>query len=252
MAYNEFAYFYDELNGEANYDALYTYIKAQLDAHGVGQGIVVDLGCGTGDLTLMLTQAGYDMIGVDQSEEMLAVLREKADELGLAGRLLLLRQDILQLDLYGTVQAAISTFDTYNHIGPWEQFEKAIGKAAFFMEKGGVFLFDLNTPYKHREILGDNAFTLEGPDAVCSWKNRHNPALQAVDISIRIDYLDTGEVFKESFREYTYELSAVQNALEQNGFVLESVCDGETFGPLQPESQRYLFTAVKQYTQMEK
>ena len=92
MAYNEFAYFYDELNGEADYDALYTYVKEQLDAHGVADGIVADLGCGTGDLTLMLTQAGYDMIGVDQSEEMLAVLREKADELGISQRLLLLRR----------------------------------------------------------------------------------------------------------------------------------------------------------------
>ena len=100
MAYTEFAYFYDELNCEADYDALYTYIKEQFDAHGVTDGIVADLGCGTGDLTLMLTQAGYDMIGVDQSEEMLAVLREKADELGVSQRLLLLRQDILNLDLF--------------------------------------------------------------------------------------------------------------------------------------------------------
>ena len=92
MAYNEFAYFYDEFNGEADYDALYRYITAELQAHGIRDGILADLGCGTGDLTLMLTQAGYDVIGIDRSEEMLSVLREKADELGLTGRLLLLRR----------------------------------------------------------------------------------------------------------------------------------------------------------------
>ena len=133
MAYNEFAYFYDEFNGEADYDALYGYITDELKAHGITDGILADLGCGTGDLTLMLTQAGYDVIGIDRSEEMLSVLREKADELGLTGRLLLLKQDLLDLDLYGTIRAAVSTFDTYSHIGPQENFEKAIRKAAYFM-----------------------------------------------------------------------------------------------------------------------
>ena len=86
MAYNEFAYFYDEFNGEADYDALYSHIHSQLEAHGIRDGILADLGCGTGELTLMLTQAGYDMIGIDQSEEMLCVVRDKAEQLGLSGR----------------------------------------------------------------------------------------------------------------------------------------------------------------------
>ena len=252
MAYNEFAYFYDELNGAADYDALYLYVKSQLEQNGIHDGIVVDLGCGTGELTLMLTQAGYDMIGVDQSEEMLAVLREKADELEISERLLLLRQDILHLDLYGTIRAAITTFDTYNHIGPRENFEKAIEKAAFFMEKDGVFLFDLNTPYKHREILADNVFDLEGPDATCCWTNHYDEQEQAVSIRIGIHYLDTDEHFEENFKEYTYPLDYVEEVLQRYGFRVEKVCDGETFGPLTEESQRYIITAIKQYTQMEK
>ena len=252
MAYNEFAYFYDELNGEADYDALYTYVTGQLKAHGVTEGILADLGCGTGDLTLMLAQAGYDMIGVDQSEEMLAVLREKAEELGVSHGLLLLRQDILGLDLYGTIRGAVSTFDTYNHIGPAPRFEQAVARAAFFMEKGGVFVFDLNTPYKHREVLANNEFVLEGPDAVCRWRNACSPEGDRVDISISIDYLDTGETFREEFSEYTYEADYVKEVLGQHGFALADLRDGETFGPLRPDSQRYIFTAVKQYTQLEK
>ena len=247
MAYNEFAYFYDEFNGEADYDALYSRIHAALEAHGIRDGIVADLGCGTGELTLMLSQAGYDMIGIDQSEEMLAVVRDKADQLGLSDRLLLLRQDLLQLDLYGTIRAAVSTFDTFNHI---PDLEGAIRRAAFFMEKGGVFLFDMNTPYKHEQVLGENTFTFEGPDASCVWRNHWDSSAQAVDISIAIDYADTGEHFEEQFQEYTYPLERIQAALEQAGFVLEQVCDGETFGPLTPESQRYWFCAVKQYTQL--
>ena len=134
MAYNEFAYFYDEFNGEADYDALYAHIHAKLKEHGIHDGILADLGCGTGELTLMLTQAGYDMIGIDQSEEMLCVVRDKAEQLGLSGRLLLLRQDLLKLDLYGTIRGAVSTFDTFNHI---PDLDTAIANAGFFMEKGG-------------------------------------------------------------------------------------------------------------------
>ena len=88
MAYQEFAYFYDEFNGAADYDALFAYVTGELKAHGIQDGIVADFGCGTGELTLMLTQAGYDMIGIDQSEEMLCIVRDKAEQLGLSGGLL--------------------------------------------------------------------------------------------------------------------------------------------------------------------
>ena len=241
MAYNGFAWFYDEFNGEADYDALYRYVLGQLQSHGVQKGILADLGCGTGDLTLMLAQAGYDMIGVDQSEEMLAVLREKADELGIAGGLL--------LDLYGTIRAAVSTFDTFNHIGPAPRFCKAVERAGFFMEQGGVFIFDLNTPYKHREVLGGRSFTLEAPDAVCHWQNQYDPAADRVDISLDILDTETGERWAEHFPEYSYTLGQVREALTGAGFALESVRDGENFGPLRQNSQRMILTAIKQYTQ---
>lgn len=249
MAYNGFAWFYDEFNGEADYDALYRYVVAQFEAHGIREGIVADLGCGTGDLTLMLTQAGYDMIGVDQSEEMLAVLQEKAAELGLSGQLLLLHQDLLSLDLYGTIRAAVSTFDTLNHIGPADRFFEAVRRAGFFMEEGGVFIFDLNTPYKHREVLGEREITLEVPDAVCRWQNHYDPAAQRVDIALDILDEDTGEHWREQFSEYSYTLDQVQRALDEAGFALESVLDGERFAPLMPDSQRTIITAVKRYTQ---
>ena len=216
--------------------------------HGIHDGILADLGCGTGELTLMLTQAGYDMIGIDQSEEMLCVVRDKAEQLGLSGRLLLLRQDLLKLDLYGTIRGAVSTFDTFIHI---PDLDTAIANAGFFMEKGGVFLFDMNTPYKHRNVLGDNAFTFEEEDAACVWRNHYDAANRRVEITVDIDYHETGEHFHEQFCEYTYDLDTIRTALEKHGFALESVCDGETFGPLTEDSQRYFFCAVKQYTQLE-
>lgn len=169
-------------------------------------------------------------------------------QLGLSGKLLLLRQDLLKLDLYGTIRGAVSTFDTFNHI---PDLDTAIANAGFFMEKGGVFLFDMNTPYKHKNVLGENTFTFEEEDACCVWKNHYNAADRRVEISVDIDYRETGEHFHEAFSEYTYDLDTIRTVLEKHGFVLESVCDGETFGPLTEKSERYFFCAVKQHTQLE-
>nr|WP_317401627.1 methyltransferase domain-containing protein [uncultured Gemmiger sp.] len=252
MAYNEFAYFYDELNEAADYDALYQYVVSELAAHGIHDGLLADLGCGTGELTLMLSQAGYDVIGIDRSEEMLSVLREKADELGMTGKVLLLQQDLLQLDLYGTICAAVSTFDTYNHIGPRENFEKAIANAAFFMEKDGVFVFDLNTPYKHANVLGGQTFDLDAEDALCHWTNQYDDASGRVDIRIEIRDKETGDTWKEEFSEYSYPLPDVEALLDKYGFTVARVADGEDFGPVRPDSQRWIITAVKRYTQEEK
>lgn len=246
MAYNEFAYFYDELNGEADYDALFDYIKAELQRNGVEKGIVADLGCGTGDLTLMLTQCGYDMIAVDLSEEMLSVLYDKADQLELSDKLLVLHQDITKLDLYGTIKAAVSTFDTFNHIGPKDKFEQAITRTSLFMEQNGVFVFDLNTPYKHQQVLGSNEFELETPDVHCVWHNHYDETEGAVTLQLNLQDLETQETWQENFKEYTYPLAYVTEVLNQNGFVVQQVCDGETFQPLTAQSQRYMITAVKQ------
>ena len=181
---------------------------------------------------------------------MLSVLRDKADALGLPlTNPMLLCQDLLQLDLYGTIRAAVSTFDTYNHIGPLENFEKAIAKAAFFMEKDGVFVFDLNTPYKHEKVLSGQTFDFDEDDAACRWSNRYDPQTGRVDLSIDIHYKDTGEDFHESFSEYSYPLDTVKALLTRYGFDPVKIADGESFGPVRPDSQRWIITAVKQYTQ---
>jgi SAM-dependent methyltransferase len=249
LAYQEFACFYDELNGAADYDALFAYIHGELEAHEVREGILADLGCGTGELTLRLFEAGYEVIGIDQSQEMLSVLREKAEAAGAGAQLLLLQQNLLELDLYGTIRAAVSTFDTLNHIGPEENFERAIERAAFFMEKGGVFLFDLNTPYKNDEILSGHQFEIETPDALCQWENRADTANHAVQLHLSIrDKLD-GEIYQEQFLEYSYGMEFVTKCLQKYGFQVAKIADGENFGPVQANSQRWIFTCVKEYTQ---
>ena len=246
-SYDFLAGCYDEFTTDVGYSAWADYIEAHFRRRGLPGKTVLDLACGTGSLTRELAQRGYEMIGVDLSPEMLAEAAEKNQDVdGIPP--IFLCQSMDKLDLYGTIRAAVSTFDTFNHI---PDLDTAIANAGFFMEKGGVFLFDMNTPYKHQNVLGENEFTFEEEDASCVWRNHYDAANRRVEITVDIDYHETGEHFHEEFCEYTYDLDTIRAALEKHGFALESVCDGETFGPLTEDSQRYFFCAVKQYTQLE-
>lgn len=243
MAYEAFAGVYDLLNEDADYDALAQAVLERLHQAGIDSGIVADLGCGTGELTLRLAQAGYDMIAVDLSEDMLAVLREKTEELP-SYNILLLHQDMTALDLYGTARAVVSTFDTLNHIGPLERLQTAITRAAFFIERGGLCIFDMNTPYKHAQVLADNTFTIEAEDGVCVWENRYDPQASATEITLRVS--DESETFFcEQFTEFSYTQQQIETACAAAGLSVQEVCDGETFAPLCETSERFLFTTLK-------
>ncbi len=251
--YNEFAYFYDQLNGAANYRRLHRFVRSRFHRHGLKKGIVADLGCGTGTLSLALAKDGYDLLAVDVSEDMLEVLADKlAYRPRLAGRVQLLRQDLTELDLFGTVQGAVSTFDTLNHIGPLPRLEAALYSAAFFMDEGAVFIFDMNTPYKHQHILADSTYTVETPEAVCEWSNRYQPDIPATRITVRTVRSATGEVFEEEFTEYSYTVDQVCAICEKVGLAVLEVRDGESFRALGPKSQRMIFVTQKQYTQLSK
>ncbi|WP_367925989.1 class I SAM-dependent methyltransferase, partial [uncultured Ruthenibacterium sp.] len=239
-----FADVYDAFNEDADYLALHSALKKRLDAFNIRDGILIDLGCGTGDLTLLLAQDGYDMIGVDLSDEMLSILREKAEEKGVHN-LLLLCQDLTELDLYGTVRAAVSTFDTLNHIGPFSQFSKALKRAALFVEPGGIVLFDMNTPFKHKQVLGNQVFELEAEDVFCTWSNHLDEKNHLTDIQIEIIDKETATREVELFQEYYYTMPEIEMACQQAGLQIIEVCDGENFGALRPDSERYLITALK-------
>lgn len=158
MAYRDFAYWYDALNTEADYDRHTEEIEKLLKTGGVESGIVADLGCGTGEVVIRLAKAGYDMIGVDGSTEMLSVLREKLGPRE-NREFLLLCQDLSELELFGTIKAAVSTSDTLNHLSK-EALAEAISRVSLFTEPGGLLVFDVNTPYKHRVLLANNSLCL--------------------------------------------------------------------------------------------
>lgn len=244
-AYGLFASYYDALNGDADYDKLEGVVCGILQEHGIRDGIVADLGCGTGELTLRLAKQGYDMIAIDASPDMLNVLRDKMADSNQEG-ILLLCQQLEELDLFGTMRAAVSTFDTFNHLPP-PALEKCLKRTALFMEQDGILVFDMNTQYKHEKVLADHLFVAESdrlPGLICEWENSLKLEDKCTDI-----YLEFKEnnklIFSEQFTEYYYLTNDLMDILEGAGFRIEAVLDGETFAQLTDESQRILIAAKK-------
>ena len=172
-AYESLAAVYDRLNAEVPYAAIADLYEAAFRRAGVKPELVLDLGCGTGSMTLELARRGYDMIGVDASPDMLAVAYERKARAGLDG-VLLLCQDMRAFELYGTVGAVVSTLDCVNYLTDDGDLDKCFSLVHNYLDPDGLFLFDVNTPYKFRHVFGDNAYILEDEDCFCAWQNEYN------------------------------------------------------------------------------
>lgn len=244
MSYAEFSYFYDYFNYSADYDKLFSHIKKSAAKYGVTEGIMCDLGCGTGELAFRFDRAGFDVIAVDNSDEMLDVLFDKRDEAEVYN-IQILKQDITQLDMYGTVDLFTCTFDTVNHLEGEEQVQKLFDRVSLFMHPQGVFIFDMNTEYKHKNILADNEFDFIEEEADCHWQNKLFPLKNATKISISIHDKITDARYHEEFFEYYYPLEKIKSMIEKSGMKIEEMTDGEDFGPVRADSQRYMFTVRK-------
>ena len=160
--YSFFARFYDELTQNVDYERRAEHFSALLLSYGIKSGTVLDLACGTGTLTSLISARGYDMIGVDSSPDMLSQAQNRAFEEG--QNILFLCQQMQTLDLFGKIDAALCTLDSINHLTEPEDVRETFRRLGTFIRPGGMFIFDVNTIYKHREILADNSFVYEYPD----------------------------------------------------------------------------------------
>ena len=205
-AYTSFAYVYDTFMDNVPYGEWARHIREKLCEHGVTDGIVLDLGCGTGTMTERLAGYGYDMIGVDNSEEMLELAMEKKTESGYD--ILYLLQDMRGFELYGTVRAVVSVCDSVNYITEPDELEEVFRLVNNYLDPKGIFLFDFNTVHKYRDVIGDS--TIAEDRGVCSfiWDNRYYE--------------------KEQINEYDLTLFIAEdfNPME-NAYVLERTADSE-------------------------
>ncbi len=245
MSYKEFSYFYDYFNYYADYDKLRYTVVDMAKSQGVSRGIACDLGCGTGELAFRLHRMGYDVIAVDNSDEMLDVLFDKRDEEEAYG-VQILKQDITRLDMFGTVDLFTCTFDTVNHLEGKRAVQKMFNSVSLFMDPEGVFIFDMNTPYKHINILGNETFDYCEQEADCHWQNTLIADENKTKISITIKDKHSGEEYSEEFYECFYTLDEIREMLTKAKLQLVSLVDGEDFGPVREDSLRYLFMVKKE------
>ncbi len=245
-SYTGFARYYDRLMQDAAYEQRAKRICALLRSCGVCKGDILDIACGTGSLTLPLLREGYSLIGVDQSPEMLQIAREKCEEAGFAP--LLICQEMQSLDLYGTVDGAICMLDSLNHLPDEIALEQTFARLRLFLAPGAVLLFDVNTPYKHESILGDNSFVLEEEGLLCIWRNFYEPETQSVDILLDIFEEDENGRYTrccEQFCERAFPLETIRAMLHTNGFTLEGIYDDISDEAVGAKTQRALFVALR-------
>lgn len=242
--YGIFSQFYDELTNNVDYEKRADYFRTLLMRYGVKENAtVLDIGCGTAQMTVELSKLGFDMIGVDPSPEMLCEARENAYDAD--ADIMLLCQSAEDIDLYDTVDAAISTLDVINHLDSAEAVKEAFYKAGLFMNPNGVFIFDINTLYKHREILGNNAFVYETDDVYCVWQNFLNED-DSVDIALDF-FEDNGDGTysrnSEEFTERAYSLKKIEEWLNEADFSIIDIFDDMTDSPVKEDSQRAVIAA---------
>ena len=168
-SYNSFARFYDRLTANVDYKAIADLVDSLIKKHSEYDEVVLDLACGTGRVSEQLALKGYDVIGVDNSQEMLEAAQERFDESGLD--VTLLEQDMTELDLWGAVDCTVCLLDSLDHLHDASELKKAFERVSMYTCVGGLFVFDLNTEYKHRNVLANNAFNYDFDDLFCAWQN---------------------------------------------------------------------------------
>lgn len=247
--YGPFARYYDALTANVDYVGRAAAFDQIIRKYWDGKkgayepGLVLDLACGTGALSLELANLGYDVIGADLSAAMLSVAAQKVSDRP-GKNILFLNQGMEHLDLYGTVDAAICALDSINHIGDERGLLTAFQKVSLFTNPGGLFVFDVNTLYKHREALGCNAFVYDLPQVFCCWQNEFYPKTGRVDITLDFfapsgDGNHTRET--ESFSEWFYSDEVLTETLKKSGFEHLETLDGDSFGPVSETSQRLMY-----------
>ena len=241
-AYSGFAKVYDLFMDNIPYGEWTEYVKELLAEEGITDGILLDLGCGTGSVTELLAKAGFDMIGIDNSEEMLDIAMEKRYESGLD--ILYLLQDMRDFELYGTVKGVVSICDSMNYILDDEDLLDVFKLVHNYLDNDGIFVFDMNTMYKYQEILADNTFAEDREESSFIWGNYYDEEdeINQYDLTLFVKEEDGRyRKYEETHLQRAYEQETVEELIKESGLELLHVYDAFTKEAPAEDSQRIYY-----------
>ncbi len=231
-SYTVLARVYDKLNGQIDYPAWADFIEKIFEKHKKSPvSLVLDLACGTGSMTLELARRGYDMTAVDLSPDMLSVASERAIENQLDG-ILFLCQNMRKFELYGTVDAVVCCLDSVNYLRKKAYMEECFACVHNYLNPDGIFIFDVNTPYKFENVYGNNDYIIEEDGVYCGWQNYYDMKTHLCDFRLDIFFKEENGLYSRAFEEQTERMftkKQILSALEKNNFELLEFVGGYNF-----------------------
>ena len=236
-AYSDFASVYDTFMDETPYEDWADFLHELLKEDGIEEGLVLDLGCGTGSLTRLLAAKGYDMIGVDYSPQMLQIAMDKEDD----SDILYLLQDMREFELYGTVAAVVSVCDSVNYITEPEELCDVFKLVNNYLDPKGLFIFDFNTEYKYSQVIGDSVIAENRDECSFIWDNYYDEEskINEYDLTIFVrEEQDLFRKFEEVHYQRGYTLAEMKELLEQAGLCFVRAIDSDTKGEVCDTSER--------------
>ncbi|MDR0904362.1 MAG: class I SAM-dependent methyltransferase [Ruminococcus sp.] len=243
-SYGNFARIYDcIMTDTADYNSVFAKYFNSIKKYGEfskDKNILLDLGCGSGNLSKRFAEAGFDVIGVDSSEDCLSIALDKAAGYDIR----FIKQDIRRLDLYGTVNVTVAAFDVINHLQSLSDISECFKKVYLFTEPGGIFLFDYNTVYKLSKVLANNIFNFDYDEFFCSWENSSRGNKVTMNINVFEKRGETYRRFTEQIVETAFEEAVIIKLLADCGFAVDIV-DFDTGEAVSKTTERILFAAHK-------
>ena len=243
-AYTSFARVYDTFMDNIPYEEWSEYLIGILKEYGIQDGLILDLGCGTGNMTELLADKGYDMIGVDNAEEMLEIAMEKRMESG--NDILYLLQDMREFELYGTVRAVVSICDSVNYITEEEDLEEVFRLVNNYLDPGGIFVFDFNTLYKYKEILGDRTIAENREDCSFIWENYYYEDERINEYELSLFIREEDNIYRkydETHFQRAYELDEIIQLVKASGMEFVAAYDAFTREQPNEKSERIYIIA---------
>lgn len=243
--YSTIAGVYDGLNTGCDYNLLCSYLTKEIRENEKSKSsLLLDLACGTGKLTLLMREMGFDMTGIDLSEDMLSVARESCYNKGISD-VLWLCQDMTDFELYGTVDACICCLDSINYLTKISDVKKCFSLVYNYLIPDGVFVFDINTPHRFKNVYGNNAYILEDEDSLCAWQNEYNEKSRLCRFYLSVFTRDQDGRYErndEIQTEKCYSRKQIEKALIDTGFEILGVYGDLNHTPATDTDEKWYFT----------